>query len=88
LIAIDQSTWWILMTTIGKTICHRSVEFGVNDNGDGTWQWAYYPGSNEGAARRGQVTGNRAIAIAACKSAIDEWLGPPTAFQSSGAYVT
>jgi hypothetical protein len=75
------------MAMIDDMISHRSVEFGVHDNGDGTWQW-YYPRLTTGLAMRGHVTGNRAKAILACKSAIDQWLGPPTAFQSSGAYVT
>jgi hypothetical protein len=71
------------MARIGDTIPHRDIEFGVHDNGYGTWQWAYYPKIGEGFATRGKVNGNRANAIAACKVAIDEWLGPPTAFQSS-----
>jgi hypothetical protein len=73
------------MARIGDTIPHRNVEFGVQDNEDGTYQWTYYPNNREGVATRGRICGNRAEAIAACKRAIDEWLGPPTAFQSSGA---
>jgi hypothetical protein len=73
------------VTKIGETIRHRNVEFCVHDNEDGAYQWAYFPKIGEGVVTRGQITGNRAEAIAACKRAIDEWLGPPTAFQSSGA---
>jgi hypothetical protein len=63
------------MARIGDTIPHRGIEFGIHDNGDGTWKWAYYPKIGEGIATRGQVTGNRTTAIAACKAAIDEWHG-------------
>jgi hypothetical protein len=66
------------MARIGDTIPHRDIEFGVHDYKDGTWQWAYYPKIGEGVATRGQVEGNREQAIAACKVAIDEWLGPTT----------
>ena len=64
------------MTRIGDTQPHRGIEFGIHDEGNGIWFWAYYPKIGEGVAMRGQVTGNRETAIAACKAAIDEWLGP------------
>ena len=55
---------------------YRGIEFDVHDEGQGVWQWAYYPKVGGGVAKRGQVKGNRETAIAACKAAIDEWLGP------------
>lgn len=61
---------------IGDTQPHRGIAFGVDDEGNGSWNWAYYPKIGEGIATRGQVTGNRETAIATCKAAIDEWLGP------------
>jgi hypothetical protein len=64
------------MTRIGDTQPHREIAFGVFDEGNGVWDWAYYPKIREGVATRGQVKGNRETAIAACKAAIDEWLGP------------
>ena len=64
------------MTRIGDTQPHRGIEFGIYDEGNGIWFWAYYPKIGEGVAMRGQVTGNRETAITACKAAIDEWLGP------------
>jgi hypothetical protein len=64
------------MTRIGDTKPHRGIEFGVHDNGDGTWKWAYYPKIGHGEAKRGHVKGDRGAAIAAAKAAIDEWLGP------------
>jgi hypothetical protein len=55
---------------------YRGVEYGIHDEGQGIWHWAYYPKIGEGLAARGRVKGNRETAIAACKAAIDEWLGP------------
>jgi hypothetical protein len=55
---------------------YRGVEYGIHDEGQGLWQWAYYPKIGEGVATRGQVKGDRETATAACKAAIDEWLGP------------
>jgi hypothetical protein len=60
---------------IGDTKPYRGIEFGVHDNGDGTWQWAYYPKIGQGTADRGQAKGDRAVAIRAAKAAIDKWLG-------------
>jgi hypothetical protein len=64
------------MARIGDTIPHRGIEFGVYDEGNGICDWAYYPKIGQGVAERGQVKGNREAAIATCKAAIDEWLGP------------
>jgi hypothetical protein len=64
------------MTRIGDTQPYRGIEFGVHDEGQGIWRWAYYPKIGEGIAKRGQVKGTRETAIAACKGAIDEWLSP------------
>jgi hypothetical protein len=64
------------MTRIGETKPYRGIEFGIYDNGDGTWQWAYYPKIGQGTRERGQVKRDRETAIAAAKAAIDKWLGP------------
>jgi hypothetical protein len=64
------------MERIGDTP-YRGIEFGVQDEGQGVWSWTYYPKIGEGIAKT-QVNGTRETAIAACKAAIDEWLGPET----------
>ncbi len=64
------------MTRIGDTKPHRGIEFGVNDNRDGTWLWAYYPKIGQGVAERGTIKGSRQDAIVAANAAIDRWLGP------------
>jgi hypothetical protein len=64
------------MTRIGDTLPYRGIEYGVHDEGQGVWHWAYYPKIGAGVVKRGQMQGTRETAIAACKAAIDEWLGP------------
>jgi hypothetical protein len=64
------------MTRIGDTLPYRGIEYGVHDEGQDAWHWAYYPKIGTGVVKRGQVQGTRETAIAACKAAIDEWLGP------------
>ena len=63
------------VTRIGD-LAHRGVEYGVHDEGNGVRLWAYYPKMGTGVAERGRVEGTREDVIAACKAAIDEWLGP------------
>jgi hypothetical protein len=55
---------------------YRGVEYGVHDEGNGEWQWAYYPKAGTGPAERGKANGTRETAMTACKAAIDRWLGP------------
>jgi hypothetical protein len=55
---------------------YRGVEFGIHHDDDGDWEWTYYPKIGLGIRTRGKVKGTREVAIAACKLAIDEWLGP------------
>jgi hypothetical protein len=55
---------------------YRGVEFGIHHDDDGDWEWTYYPTIGLGIRTRGKVKGTREAAIAACKLAIDEWLGP------------
>jgi hypothetical protein len=64
------------MRRIGDTLPHRGIEFGVHCDDETDWHWAYYPKIGEGLVKRGQVQGTRETAIAACKAAIDDWLGP------------
>ena len=45
----------------------------VGGNGN-KWKWAFYPKKEDQAsAQRGEATGTRDQAVAACKSAIDAW---------------
>ena len=41
-----------------------------------SWQWSYYPKVEHGPKGSGTIRGTREEAIAACKAAIDQWLGP------------
>jgi len=62
--------------TIGDTI-YRGINFGTHPGKQGDWHWTYYPKVNTGiAAQKGTVKGTQEAAVAACKAAIDEWLGP------------
>jgi hypothetical protein len=47
------------MTRIGDTQPHRGIEFGVHDEGNDVWAWAYYPKIGQGVATRGQVNHHR-----------------------------
>jgi hypothetical protein len=64
------------MTRVGDTLPYRRTEFGVDPEGPGEWLWHYHPKVGLGVAQRGRVKGTREEAIAACKAAIDDWLGP------------
>jgi hypothetical protein len=55
---------------------YRGIEYGVFETAPGEWDWTYYPKIEKGTRGRGHVKGNREAAIAACKAAIDAWLGP------------
>jgi len=61
---------------LGDTLPYRGVEFGVFDKGRGHWRWTYYPKMGLGLAKSGTIDGTREMAIAACRAAIDTWLGP------------
>jgi len=61
---------------IGDTQPYRGIEFGVFETQPGEWNWSYYPKMENGNKKTGQTKGARENAIAACKAAIDEWLGP------------
>ena len=62
---------------LGDTLPYRGVEFGLYDEGRGRrWRWTYYPKMGLGLATSGATIGTREMAIAACKAAIDKWLGP------------
>jgi hypothetical protein len=63
------------MTRIGDTLPYRGIEFGIDPAGEGTWLWHYHPKIGQGIAQRAVIKGTREEAIAACKAAIDEWLG-------------
>jgi len=64
--------------TNSDTLPYRGIEFGVQDEGQGVWRWTYYPKIGAGIAKTTQVNGTRETAIAACKAAIDDWLGQET----------
>jgi hypothetical protein len=64
------------MEQIGDNSPHRGAVFDVYEISRGSWQWAYYPKVGTGFAVRGQLKGTREDAVAACKAAIDKWLGP------------
>ena len=64
------------MTSMAEVHGYRGIEYGVRDAGKGVWQWAYYPKIGESILQRGQVEGTRETAVAACKAAIDDLLGP------------
>jgi hypothetical protein len=66
------------MTRIDDTQPHRGIEFGIFEKSPGEWEWTYHPKIGQGVATRGDVKGDRQAAIAACKTAIDNWLGPAT----------
>ena len=55
---------------------HRGVEYSVHEVSPGEWQWTYYPKVGTGVKTHGTVKGDHAAAVAACKAAIDAWLGP------------
>jgi hypothetical protein len=55
---------------------YRNVEHAVYERSPGDWEWTYYPKVGEGVKTQGFVKGNRDDAVAACKAAIDAWLGP------------
>jgi uncharacterized cupin superfamily protein len=55
---------------------YRGIEYGVFEATPGEWEWSYHPKVEQGDAKRGTITGTRETAIATCKAAIDEWLGP------------
>lgn len=54
---------------------YRDVEYGVHQRGPDDWVWTYYPKVGIGLKTQGSATGNRDDAVAACKAAIDAWLG-------------
>jgi hypothetical protein len=66
------------MERIGDSLPYRGIEFGVQDEGQGVWSWTYYPKIGAGIAKTTQVKGTRETAIAACKAAIEDWLGQET----------
>jgi hypothetical protein len=66
------------MKRIGDTCLNWGIEFDVHDEGQGVWSWTYYPMIGAGITKLGQLKGTRETAIAACKAAIDDWLGPQT----------
>jgi hypothetical protein len=55
---------------------YRGIEYSINEEKAGEWEWKYYPKVGEGVATGGRVKGTRETAVAACKAAIDQWLGP------------
>jgi hypothetical protein len=55
---------------------YRGIEYGVHEEENGTWRWNYYPKVEHGPKGSGTIKGTREEAIAACKAAIDQWLGP------------
>ena len=54
---------------------YRGIEYGVFQRDLGDWQWAFYPKVPCGVKTQGSVRGNQSTAVAACKAAIDAWLG-------------
>jgi hypothetical protein len=54
---------------------YRGIEYGVFENNPGDWLWAYYPKVGCGVKTQGSVKGDLRTAVAACKAAIDAWLG-------------
>jgi hypothetical protein len=56
---------------------YRGVEYGVFERSPGDWQWTYYPKVGTGMKTQGSAKGDREAAVAACKAAIDAWLGSP-----------
>jgi hypothetical protein len=44
------------MERLGDTLPYRGIEFGVQDEGQGVWSWAYYPKIGAGIAKTTQVT--------------------------------
>lgn len=55
---------------------YRGIEYGVHEGENGVWRWNYYPKVERGSKGSGTIKGTREEAIAACKAAIDQWLGP------------
>ncbi len=66
------------MRSLADVHGYRGVEYCVYAGNPGDWEWKYYPKVGEGIATGGRVSGTRENAIAACKVAIDDWLGPKT----------
>jgi hypothetical protein len=55
---------------------YRGIEYGVFQRDPDDWQWAFYPKVRCGVKTQGSAKGNQSTAVAACKAAIDAWLGP------------
>jgi hypothetical protein len=55
---------------------YRGIEYGVHEEESGVWQWNYYPKVEHGPKGSGTIRGTQEEAIAACRAAIDQWLGP------------
>ena len=55
---------------------YRGVWYDVFERDPGDWEWTYYPKAGVGVKTQGSVKGDRESAVAACKAAIDAWLGP------------
>ena len=66
----------LAMKSVTDTKPHRGIEFAVFEIKPGEWKWSYHPKKERGDEARGLVKGTRETAIAACKAAIDVWLGP------------
>ena len=61
---------------IADTHGYRGVEYDVFERSPDDWEWTYYPKPEIGPKAQGSSKGNRDAAVAACKAAIDAWLGP------------
>jgi hypothetical protein len=57
---------------------YRGIEYDVDEEASEIWQWNYYSKVDHGPKGTGTIKGTREEAIAACKAAIDQWLGPKT----------
>jgi hypothetical protein len=55
---------------------YRGIRYDVRKQESDEWGWTYYPRLGEGYFTAGRVKGTRETAVAACKAAIDERLGP------------
>jgi hypothetical protein len=55
---------------------YRGIEYSVHEAAPSDWKWKYYPKVERGPAKGGMVKGDRDAALAAVKSAIDEFVGP------------
>ncbi len=60
------------MTT---NLVHRTIGYGISRLKEGAWVWTYYPKIEDGRKTSGEVTGTWEDACAACRAAIDKWLG-------------